>query len=214
MADIADIAHYVRLETPGVMDTIIVQTIAAVAMDFCERTRAWDEIQDPIALVDGVRQYDMEGPGGESRVLSIGQVWSATRALESITMRDLARVLPTWQTVTAPLPIYYNAAIDRQAITVFPTPLDAQGALLTFRAQYAPKRTATTLPAFLLERHLDALVAGAKARLFSQVNVPWSSAAFAAMHAQAYEQAVVNARIEQLHDRVPGTLRVAPRRFF
>ena len=214
MADIADIVHYVRLETPGVMDEIIVQTMAAVAMDFCTRTSVWDEIQDPVALIDGLSDYDMEPPSRQARVLTISQVWVSGQTLESITMTQLPNVLPNWQSATAPLPRYYNAARDWKAITVFPTPRDAERALMTFRAQYAPTRTATTLPDFLLERYLDALVSGTKARLMTQVNVPWSNPANGMYQAGLYEQAVTNARIDQLHERTPGVLRVAPRKFF
>lgn len=209
---IDDLVHYVRLELPGVMDVIIVQAMAATAMDFCERTRVWDEIQDPVMLIDGVNQYDMEGPTG-ARVLTIANVWAADRELVPVTMADLMRVLPNWQTAQASQPQYYNAARDRTAITVYPTPMSAQKAPLTFKAQYAPKRTATTLPDFLGDDHHDALVAGAKARLMVQVNVPWSSPSAGMLHQQAYEQAVAQARIDQLHEQVPASIRVRPVRF-
>lgn len=209
---IDDLVHYVRLELPGVMDVIIVQAMAATAMDFCEHTRVWDEIQDPVALMDGVSQYDMEGPTG-ARVLTIANVWAADRELVAVTMAELVRHLPNWQTAQGSQPVYYNAARDLKAITVYPTPMGANKALLTLKAQYAPKRTATTLPDFLGDDHHDALVAGTKARLMVQVNVPWSNPAAGLMHQQFYDQAVSQARINQLHEQVPATIRVRPVRF-
>lgn len=207
-----DLLFYVRVELPGVLDSIITQAFVATAADFCTRTLVWDEIQDPVALVDGVSEYDMEAPGG-ARCLTIAKVWLAADELTAITLVDLARILPTWQSATAPLPIYYNAAKDWSAITVYPKPLDAAGALLTFRAQYAPKLGTTTLPDFLVSRFLDALCSGVKARLMLQVNVPWSNPVAGTYHKGLYETAVVEARIAQMHDRVPSVLRVAPRRF-
>jgi hypothetical protein len=209
---IDDLVQYVRLETPGVMDLIIVQAVAATAMDFCDRTKVWDEIQDPIPLFDGINEYDMEAPK-DARVLTIGNVWVADGELTPITMPALAQVMPNWQSATASKPIYYNAARDWKAITVFPTPLGAQGARLTFRAQYAPLRTSTTLPDFLAERFHDALVSGTKSRLMMQVNVPWSNLPMGAYHLGIYEQAVTAARIEQLHARVPSAIRVRSRSF-
>lgn len=209
---IDDLVHYVRLELPGVMDVIIVQAMAATAMDFCERTRVWQEIQDPVPLIDGVNQYDMEGPTG-ARVLTIANVWAADRELVAVTMADLVRVLPNWQTAQSSQPQYYNAARDLKAITVYPIPMGAQKAQLTLKAQYAPKRTATVLPDFLGDNHHDALVDGTQARLMLQVNVPWSNPAAGMMHQQAYEQAVAKAHIDQLHEQVPASLRVRPMRF-
>ena len=197
---IDDLVSFVRIETPGILDEIVVQAIAAAAGDFCTKTRVWDEILAPFALVDGQNQYPMVAPA-DSRVLSIGDVWAASRELTPATMGELTLVLPNWQTAQSSQPIYYNAARDWSAITVYPMPQGAQGATLTFRAHYAPKVTATTLPDFLADRFHDALMAGAKHRLMAQVNVPWSNPQMAAYHNGVYDLAVASARIDQLHER-------------
>lgn len=209
---IDDLVSFVRIETPGILDEIVVQAIAAAAKDFCTKTRVWDEIQTPIALVDEQSQYAMVAPA-DAMVISIGDVWAADRELTKVTMGDLVRVLPNWQTAQGSRPQYYNAARDWSAITVYPIPHGAQGAGLTFRAHYAPKVTSTTLPDFLAERFHEALMAGAKHRLMSQANVPWSNPQMGAYHSGVYDQAVADARIDQLHERVPTSLRVQPVRF-
>jgi hypothetical protein len=208
---IDDLCRFVRIETPGVLDEIIVQAIAGAASEFCDRARVWDEICTPIALVDGVGQYSATPPT-DARTLSIVNVWVADQELLPITLDALAMVMPNWQSAQGSAPRYYNAVRDWGAITVFPRPAAPTGAL-TFRAQYAPKPTSTTLPDFLADRFHDALIAGAKARLFSQINVTWSNPAMAGYHQQIFNDAVERARIEQLHSRVPSTLRVQPVRF-
>lgn len=207
-----DLLNHIRLELPGVMDLIISQAIVNTAMDFCTRTLVWDEIQNSVKLIDGRSQYDMEAYG-DARVLTIAQVWVGQSELRPITLRELPGYLANWQTAEAPVPSFYNAARDWKAITVYPTPRDVNGARLTMRAQYAPKVTATTLPDFLAERYLDALLSGARARLMSQAGVPWENQPLAGHHRQLYESALLDARITQLHDRVPSTLTVQPRRF-
>lgn len=209
---IDDIVHHARVELPGVLDVIIVQAIAAAANDFCTRTRVWDEIQEPIRLIDGVSQYDMEAPSG-ARVLTIANVWAAARELVPVTMAKLVYVLPNWQTACSAQPTYFNAARDWSTLTVYPIPLQAQQAPLTFRAQYAPSRVATTLPDFLVDHFFDALMSGAKARLMLQSNVRWSNPVMAAVHQQTYEAAVAQAHIDQLHERVPAALTIQPVRF-
>lgn len=211
--NIDDLAHLARVELPAVMDSIIVQAIAATAADLCARARVWDELQDPVPLVDGVSSYDCDAPSSDARVLAVLSVWTASAELVPITLARLAHVMPDWQTASGSLPLFFNVAREQGSITVYPRPANAQGALITLQARYAPKRTATTLPAFLADRYEDALLHGAKARLMLQVNVPWSHPAAGQMHQQAYEDALAQATVDQLHEQVTSTLRVRPVRF-
>lgn len=209
---IADIVHYVRLEVPGSMDLIIVQAMAATAMDFCTRTQVWNEIQPPIPLRDSVSQYDIDAPTG-ARAIGVTDVWQGSYTLTPITQTALSAALPEWQNATAARPQFYNVAQDHTLITVYPRPLLAGRAPITLRVRYTPLRTALVLPDFLIDEHLDALNDGCKARLFAQANVPWSNPAAVPALKEAYELALINARIKELHGNVPSSLRVQPRRF-
>ena len=157
--------------------------------------------------------YDCDAPSSDARVLAVLSVWTASAELVPITLARLAHVMPDWQTASGSLPLFFNVAREQGSITVYPRPANAQGALITLQARYAPKRTATTLPAFLADRYEDALLHGAKARLMLQVNVPWSHPAAGQMHQQAYEDALAQATVDQLHEQVTSTLRVRPVRF-
>ena len=209
---IADIVHYVRLETPGAMDLIIIQNLAAVAKDFCTRTLVWNELQPPVPLRDGVSEYDIEKPQ-DATIVGVTEVWQGSRKLIAKTYEGLSLALPEWQTATAASPDYYNVSSDHKLLAVYPKPLNAERAPLTMRVRYTPTRTAQVLPDFLIEEHLDALVDGTKARMFKQVNVPWSNQVAAGTCHDAYELALTNARIVELHGNVPSSLRVQPRAF-
>lgn len=210
--NIDDLVSFVRLETPGILDVIIVQAIAATAMDFCIRTKVWDEIQDPISLIDRQSQYDLDAPT-DAQVCGVTDVWAADRELTPITMGALSRVLPNWQSAQNSQPQYYNTARDLDALTVYPIPLGAAGMLLTFRAYYAPRITSTTLPNFLAARYHDALISGAKARLMVQVEVPWSNPKMAIFHQGIYDAALFQAVANKFHDGVTGSVRSKPVRF-
>lgn len=209
---IDDLCKFARLELPGIMDEIIVQAIAQTANDFCTQTSVWDEIQDPIPLFDGNPQYDLSGPT-DAFILTLKNVWAADRELEAKTMNEISALIPNWQSAQSSQPQYFNAARDYESIIVFPTPMSANRAKLTFRAIYAPKRTATSLPDFLVDNFFDALMAGAKFRLMAMGNVGWANPQLAVANKQFYDNAVVQARIDQIHDRVPGSIRVRPVRF-
>jgi hypothetical protein len=209
---IADIVHYVRLEVPGSMDLIIIQNLAAVAKDFCSRTLVWTVTQPGVPLREGVSEYDIEGVP-DATIAELTDVWTPRRRLMAKTQAGLDLVLPDWQTAAAASPDYYSVGSDHKLLVIYPKPLNAQRALLTMRVRYTPTRTAQVLPDFLVEEHLDALVDGCKARMFKQVNVPWSNPPAAMAASTAYEDAVIKARITELHGNVPSSLRVQPRRF-
>ncbi|CDS48914.1 hypothetical protein [Polaromonas sp. CG9_12] len=210
--NIDDLVHLARIELPGVMDAIVVQAIAATAGDFCTRAQVWDELQDPVALVDGVGSYDVDAPS-DARVLAVLGAWTPSNELVPVTLARLAYLMPDWQTRQGSVPLYFNAARELGSITVYPRPANALGTLLTLKVRYAPKRTATTLPDFLADKYEDALLHGAKARLMGQVNVPWSAPSVGLIHSQAYEAALAQATVDQLHEYVQSTLRVRPPRF-
>jgi hypothetical protein len=60
---------------------------------------------------------------------------------------------------------------------------------------------------------MDAIASGAKARLLMMPGVPWSNPALGAYYRQSFDASIIDARIEEMHDRVPGRLTVQPRIF-
>jgi hypothetical protein len=81
------------------------------------------------------------------------------------------------------------------------------------RAAYVPTLKATTLPDFLGTQHMDTISSGTKAHLMMMPAVGWSNPQLGAYYQQRFEQGLLDARIEELHDRVPGSLTVRPRAF-
>jgi hypothetical protein len=106
----------------------------------------------------------------------------------------------------------YHAAHERGSITLYPTP--GQNGTLVTRAVLAPKRTATTLPEFLMSRYMDALISGAKSRLLLMPGVGWSNPQLAVYHENVFNTGVSTARDDALTDGAGGSVFVRPRSFF
>lgn len=203
---------YLLPEVPGVPDSLATQTIMRTANDFCWETGVWNEIQDPISVIDNVSQYDFDTPTG-AQIVTIKSIWMANRELVPVTMERLQELIPNWQVAKGSDPAYYNAAQDYTYFTIYPTPLDANKAKMTVRAVYTPDQFGTYLPQFLVDKFLDELLAGAKARLMQMPGKSWSDGALAGVNQSIYENGIVKAKVFIAHDKVAGSPRVRPIRY-
>ena len=199
-------------DVPGVPDVTAKQALLLTAIDFCTSTHAWDEIQDPITLEDGVNEYIIDTAPG-TRIAAIKNVWLADRVIVPKTMEELPQFIPNWQTAASSIPAYYNAPASLESIRVFPIPLEPNGAQMTVRAAYTPTLSGTYIPDELAMRYLDAIIHGAKARLMTAPGKGWSNPALATYHQQQYDSGVLTAKGDILHDKVQGSIRVKSVKF-
>lgn len=205
---------YLLPDVPGVPDITALQALRLSLIEFCVQTHAWDEIQDPIPLEDGVNEYDLDVEQG-ARIAAIKNVWLADRAVTPISMEELERRLPNWQVATGTDPAYFNAPADQNSIRIYPIPegVEAAGKTMTLRVAYAPTLVATTVPDSVINRYLEPIVSGAKHRLMVAPGKGWSNPQLAVYHQAEFDEGVQRAKIDILHDKVQGSLRVKPLRF-
>lgn len=205
--------NHMLVDLPGCPDPTARYALLIAAGEFCRTSLCWDEFQDAEPLQDGVAGYDLFAPAGAS-VYMVKEVWIGSRMLTPLSMSQLQVQVPAWQTAQTSTPLYYNAATDRGTLTLYPTPKESDGQTFVVRVAYAPTVTATTLPDFLFERYLDAVTSGAKARLMATPgHQPYSQPALAAYHREVFLNGIVLAQNESMHERVQGTVTVAPRTF-
>lgn len=209
---ITDLVRFVAVDVQGCPGPVIELAILETAIDFCRKTFAWGEIQDPVPVINGIQQYDVDMPT-DGTVVAIRNVWGFSRELLPKPMVEIQRLLPNWLDGRSNQPVYYNAAdTDPAFIRLFPIPEGASGTLV-MRVVYAPKITSTTLDDALVERYREALISGAKARLMLNPGRSWSNPALAGVHTGIYDRAKVEAKLAVLSDNSPGTTIVQPRRF-
>lgn len=206
---LANFQPFVATDVIGCPDPTIKQAIALAAIEFCRETLSWTVINDPIQLMAGVNEYDIDTPSSAT-VLTVRDVWLGNTRLVPITLSELQTVMPDWRTGQASDPVYYNMAGDPALLRVFPTPSTTNQ--MVIRAAYVPTLSATTLPDFLTI-YVETIASGAKARLLLIPGTTWSNPELGAYHRTIFDQAILSTRIEEAHDRVPGTIRVAPRSF-
>jgi hypothetical protein len=191
-------------------DPTVRARLLLVAAEFCRSTLSWTEIQDPVALVNDQADYEIDKPS-DAYTYTVRDVTCGNRKLTPLPRKDL--LSDGWSNVQSNEPVYFNAATERGFIRIFPTPANVTDQTLVIRAAYVPTISATTLPDFLGQQYMDVIASGVKAHLMLMPGTSWENPALSAFYKKKFDDGVVNARIEEAHDRVPGTLRVSPRRF-
>jgi hypothetical protein len=210
--NLEDFLPHLLPDLPGCPDTLVKQQLLFGVIEFCQETHAWNEIQDPVRVLDKQYEVDVETPRG-ARVVAVKDVWASNRKLRPVTMPQLFELIPNWQTAEGSEPTYYNAGIDFRTIRIYPIPIGANRQTLTMRVAYAPEMSATAIPDELAIKYWDALIGGAKARLMTTPGKAWTNTALALYNRRLFEDGILKAKISALHDRVEGSLSVRPHPF-
>lgn len=209
-----DFLPHLLPELPGCPDALVKQQLLFGIIEFCTETHAWNEIQDPITILDRQNEIDVETPR-DARIVAVKDVWASNRKLRPVTMDQLFERIPNWQTAESTEPVYYNASVDYRTIRIFPSPIGQAGQrnTLTMRVAYAPTMSATTFPDELGIKYWDHLQAGAKSRLMMVPGKSWTNLQMAAVYKQQFEDGILKAKISAIHDRVQGSVSVRPHPF-
>lgn len=203
---LANFQPYVATEVIGCPDPTLNQAIVMAAIEFCRESQAWTETLDPILLLNGVRDYELDVPT-DAYLYTVRDVWVGLRLLTPRVQIEVE------QGATSSEPAFYNMAADRTMLSVYPVPASVTGSAMVVRTTLTPTAAAKTLPDFLGQRYMEAITSGAKARLMAMPGVPWSNPQLAVYYKSILDAAVLSARIEEAHDRVPGPIFVRPRSF-
>ncbi|WOB06468.1 hypothetical protein [Piscinibacter gummiphilus] len=200
-------------EVPGCPDITAINALRNAAIEFCRETEAWAELQeDPIPLADNEHTYDVECPS-DAVVVRVLEAWVDGSPLTGKSMSEIGVLMPGWQSDVSNRPIYFNAKEAPNRLRLFPTPANTQGELLTLRVAYAPKVNGKRISDQVGNRHLEALMSGAKARLMAMPKRAWTDLALADYHKTQFANAITDRRIDDLHGGVPSSLTVKPVRF-
>lgn len=204
--DIADFIPQLLVDAPECPDATARQAIVASAIELCRDGLAWVVVQDPVALIDGQPEYDIEAPD-DAVPFAVLDAWLPQGRMVSKTMGEIALLVPDWRAATAATPSYYNNLPGSLAVRLFPIPMNANRAQLTLRVAFAPVFAATTLPDALVNDHNEVILNGARARLFKQPRKPWTDLVTASAEMLLFTNGKVNARIKSIHDGTPGSIR-------
>lgn len=179
----------------GAPEPLLYNALVDSAIELCEETNVVKYITDPILLVDGVADYDLDIPAS----------------------MDLARVLRVW---IAPAPYdpptlqlnnWLVTAVGQ--ITIFPTPRGVQLHPMFVEVSTKPQRSATQLADILYTDYVEAVVGGAIFRVCSMPDQPYSNGGNAQMGMAAFRKGRNTAIYEETKGNVRRDTVVKPRPF-
>ena len=143
--NLSDIYPEVRPDVPDCMDMIMLNAIRKAAIKFCERSHFWEVDIDPLAMVSGIADYDIEQPLNQ-RVIRISQVIGPDGQLFFKTEADMDSISATWRTVTGATPTV-PVMINPRLLRMYPVP-NATGEQFLLKAIVKPSPTATVIDDF------------------------------------------------------------------
>lgn len=195
---IREIATYI----PACPDPVAEQALARAAEEFCRRTQVWVEWLEPIAIVAGVREYDIEPPAG-AQVLRMLQATVDATPMDIRSWR-LAPRNPATGTVER------SGVSSADLLTLWLSRELPAGSRLELQVQLAPTRTATSLPDWIAARHFDVLAAGALARLFD-MRGSWTDPRAARRETEKFERLTATACAHAWQGNAPTVPRASPK---
>jgi hypothetical protein len=194
-------------ELPGIQTAMLDLQLVAVAREFCEKTNAWRATFDPVNLVAGQADYDLEPSESQSEAVR----------LERLTLNDCLLWDRSWncdKPDDAP-PKYRNElppfTIDTDLLTLTLIAdeiqtADAAGGLVAMGSM-KPKVGATQLPDFLLGVHSEPFRYGVLARLLRMGKKPWTDLGLSGFYDGKYQQALNYAANNAQQGNTRGPLR-------
>jgi hypothetical protein len=186
---------YVLSECDRVMLDVADLYIRQAAIEFCEETAVYTADHDPITLIKGISEYDLDPPESETDIVLVKKAWVGDAQIEYVSQDTLNQRPVYWPGETAPRPTAFTQQTQTSLI-VFPKPTESLTNGMKLKVVLRPTLTATGIADWVGSKYVQEISAGAKAMLMDMVNKPWTSHEGAAKYRAQFEAAKTRATIE------------------
>lgn len=204
MASLADFMPYVLPLVPGCSMPLAEMTLRGVALDFCFHAPVAQQVLDPIDVVAGQAQYDIDLPFG-TNVTLILEAYYQGQPMQVIRRDDDER-----DRLAAPYAL--RQAADN-TFTLYPTPTESVAGAVVPRVATRPTHLASTLDDVLLADYGYEIGCGTVARLMLMPGQTFFNLQLAPTYQAIYIAARTNARIRAEAGFGMAANRVRPRPF-
>ena len=188
---------YVLPDTPGCTNEVALLAIKSTVIDFCEKSLILQADHDPVTIVRGVVDYDLEPPR-DHQVAKVMKVFYRNSPIEAVAPDDVRvasiynKNYPDAQPEEGPPRAYIQK--DARTFSIYPHPKDTERLALTLRVALKPTRSATQCDDLIYEDYAEIIGHGALTRLALSPNKPYSNANLAGARNVLYTAGVNLAR--------------------
>lgn len=191
MASLADFERFVLPLVEGAPAPAVEDAILDAAVEFCTRTRLLRVFLDPLTLVPGTTEYELDPPEADTQIVDVTAAWLPEGQIDPATRPELEELFPdgwAWRQAgtTAEVSRFYCRLPG--FIQLVPALTVKAPRALRLEVAYAPTRTARELADVLLNRYAEQLASGALARLH-QHKAGYADPSRAAAYLTAFDRA-------------------------
>lgn len=186
---------YVMPELSGANPDIVDIYLRRAAIEFCEETSVYTADHDPISIIKGIAEYDLEPPEQETDIVSVKKAWVGDAAIGYVSQDTLNQRPTYWPGETAPRPVAFTQQ-TQTSIVVFPKPSESLRNGLKMKVVLRPSLTATQIADWVATKYIQEITDGAKAMLMAMPNKPWTQPDGAALYRTQFEAGKTRATIE------------------
>lgn len=189
---------------------IIRREIINSCRDLCDRTMLWTQDLTAIDVVADEPLYQLTATGAEiggiDRAAYDGKTIHPTSEMALDEDESQADNYNEWRTKTTDIPERYYGTFDKKIRLVY-IPDAALTAGLTVTVYVVPLITAITVPPFLWENFKDMVSDGARGRLKSILDMPWTDLKAASAYLGSFEAQMYDAKRKKFEGFQRKTLR-------
>lgn len=168
MAALADFERFVAPLVEGAPAPAIEDAILDAAVEFCTRTRLLRAFLDPVTLVPGTFEYELDAPEADTQIVDVVAAWLPEGPVTSATRPELEERYPdgwAWRQVGSTAEVRHFYCRLPGFVQLVPAVTAKAPRALRLEVAYAPTRSARDLHDVLLNRYAEQLANGALARL-------------------------------------------------
>lgn len=199
----------VHPETYGAPQILEIEAIRNAAIDFCERTKCWQEIQPPYPLATGVTSYQFATDRGVlvHEILGYHLLGGASPLVKPQTTQWCDENYPGWPDgvqVGKPTNV---TQLDPDSFWPIPAPSGGPWSAV-LQVCYKPTRDSTQGPDLLFNDYYEVIALGAKARLMAMPGQVWANPQLAVAYGALFDSATEKANVRVAKAFGRGRIRV------
>jgi len=191
MTNLSDMLPEVLPSVTGCPEPLAINAIRNAAIKFCEKTQFWEVDIDPIMMISGVPEYDIDQPENQ-RIIRVSQVIGKQKLVFK-TVSEMDFIHKAWRTVTGRTPIV-PVMMNPRLLRMYPVP-DVSGESFALKAIVKPAPTATVIDDYVYDDFYTAIAAGAKAELCAMPGKAWTQYDLVPYYQSLFDDGVSSARM-------------------
>jgi len=181
----------VRPSVSGCPEPVMINAIRNAAIKLCELSFFWETQVDPLVMLAGIAEYEIDQPMGQ-RIIRINKAIGSRGVLAFRTEADMDAVNPLWRDrsgdgVSAPV------MVNPRLIRMYPVPLSG-GEQIDLRAIVKPSPISDVIEDYVYDDFYTGIAAGAIASLCAMPGKEWTNFDLVAYYKKIFNDDVFTAK--------------------